>query len=340
MPDSLLLNSLIIFGVAIGLVLVFHRIRVPAIVGFFVTGLLVGPHGFGLIKSGHGMGILGEIGVVLLLFTIGIGLSFETLLRMKNPAFFGGSVQILLSVLMGFLLASRAGLSFGQAMFIGFLISHSSTIIMLRIFQTRGEVETPHARISLGIAIFQDIMTVPMMLLIPVLAGGRVHNGESPFFILGKGIGIILLALAAGRYVVRPLLFQIVRTRSRELFLLTLITVCLAVAGLTSAAGLSLALGAFLAGLIISESEFTHQALGDLSPFRDVFTSFFFISVGMLLNLRVFLDQAFLIFALAVLVLFLKAGVFTLTVMVLKYPLRTGILTGLAMCQIGEFSFV
>ena len=228
----------------------------------------------------------------------------------------------------------------GEAVFIGFLLSLSSTAIVLKLFQERAEVDTPHGRTSLGILIFQDIIIVPMMLLVPLLSGASEDIGLSFLMLLAKGVIIIALVIASAKWVVPHVLYQIARTGNRELFLLSIVLICTAVAWLTAQAGLSLALGAFLAGLIVSETEYSHQALGNILPFRDVFASFFFISIGMLLDVEFLLKNPGIITLLTLGVLLIKALLAGSAALFLKFPLRTAILTGLALCQVGEFSFI
>jgi CPA2 family monovalent cation:H+ antiporter-2 len=340
MEIPLLKDIVIIFGLSIVVIFICHRIRVPVIVGFLLTGILAGPHGLELVKSVHEVEILAEVGVVLLLFTIGMEFSLKNLLQIKKLVLVGGSLQVLLTLLATFVIARQIGQPFGESMFIGFLISLSSTAIVLKLIQERAEVESPHGRTTLGILIFQDVIIVPMILVTPLLAGATGNLGESLLVLVVKGIGIILLMIVSAEWIVPQVLYQIARTRSRELFLLSVIVICLAVAWLTSSAGLSLALGAFLAGLVISESEYSHQALGNILPFRDVFTSFFFVSIGMLLNLGFLFQQPGLIALIALGVLVLKTIIAGFVTVLLGFPLRTVILVGLALCQVGEFSFI
>jgi len=340
MQIPLLREIIIIFGLSIAVLLVCHRLRIPAIVGFLLTGIMAGPHGLGLIKAVHEVEVLAEIGVVLLLFTIGIEFSLKNLLQIKRSVLLGGSLQVFLTLLVSFLIARQVGRPFGESVFIGFLISISSTAIMLKLLQERAEVDSPHGRMALAISIFQDVVVVPMMLLTPLLAGTVGNVGQSLLFLLAKGIGVIVLALVSARWIVPRLLYLIARTRSRELFLLSIVVVCFAVAWLTSSIGLSLALGAFLAGLIISESEYSHQALSNILPFRDVFLSFFFISIGMLLDIDFLFKHLFLITLLALGVLTLKTVTAAFASSLLGFPLRTTILVGLILSQVGEFSFI
>jgi CPA2 family monovalent cation:H+ antiporter-2 len=340
MEIALLREITIIFGLSIAVLFVCNQIRVPTIVGFLLTGVLAGPHGLGLIKAVHEVEILAEIGVVLLLFTIGIEFSLKNLLQIRRSVLLGGSLQVLLTIVAVFLIARLIGLSFGESVFIGFLVSLSSTAIVLKLLQERAEIDSPHGRTALAISLFQDVIVVPMMLLTPLLAGEMGSVGQSLLFLMAKGIGVIVLVVISAQWIVPRLLYQIARTKSRELFLLSIVFTCLAVAWLTSSIGLSLALGAFLAGLIISESEYSHQALSNILPFRDVFTSFFFVSIGMLLNLDFLFRWPLIIALIALGVLLLKTVTAVFATALLGFPIRTMILAGLALSQVGEFSFI
>lgn len=340
MGIPLLNDIVIIFVLSIVILFICHRLRIPAIVGFLLAGILAGPYGLGLVKAVHEVELLAEVGVVLLLFTIGIELSLKKLLQIKKSVLMGGSIQVLLTFLVTFVIARQLGQPVGNSIFIGFLISLSSTAIVLKLLQERAEVDSPHGRTALGILIFQDIIIVPMILITPLLAGATGNIGESILILIAKGIGIIGLVIVSAKWIVPQVLYQIARTRSRELFILSIVVICLAVAWITSSAGLSLALGAFLAGLIISESEYSHQALGSILPFRDVFTSFFFVSIGMLLDVGFLFRQPGTIALIILSVLVLKSIIACFATVLLGFPFRTSILVGLALSQVGEFSFI
>ena len=340
MGIPLLNDIVIIFVLSIAILFICHRLRVPAIVGFLLAGILAGPYGLGLVKAVHEVELLAEVGVVLLLFTIGIELSLEKLLQIKKSVLMGGSIQVLLTFLVTFVIVRQLGQPVGNSIFIGFLISLSSTAIVLKLIQERAEVDSPHGRTALGILIFQDIIIVPMILITPLLAGATGGTGESVLILIAKGIGIIGLVIVSAKWIVPQVLYQIARTRSRELFILSIVVICLAVAWITSSAGLSLALGAFLAGLIISESEYSHQALGSILPFRDVFTSFFFVSIGMLLDVGFLFRQPGTIALIALGILVIKSIIACFATVLLGFPFRTSILVGLALSQVGEFSFI
>jgi CPA2 family monovalent cation:H+ antiporter-2 len=340
MEIPLLNDIVIIFGLSIAVLFIFHLIRVPAIVGFLLTGILAGPHGLGLVHGVHEVEILAEIGVVLLLFAIGLEFSLKRMMQIKRSILLGGSLQVLLTIVAVFFIAMQLGLTSDESIFMGFLIALSSTAIVLKLIQERAEIDSPHGQATLAILLFQDVIIVPMMLFTPLLAGATGNLGESLVILAAKGIGIVLLVAVGARWIVPRALYQITRTRSRELFLLSIFMICLAVVWLTSNMGLSLALGAFLAGLIISQSEYSHHALGNILPFRDVFMSFFFVSIGMLLDLDFLFQQPGLILLIAICFLTLKAGIACFVAFLLGFPLRTAILVGLALCQVGEFSFI
>jgi CPA2 family monovalent cation:H+ antiporter-2 len=252
----------------------------------------------------------------------------------------GGSLQILGVTLAVYALSLVAGLPSNGALFLGMIASLSSTAVVLRLLQQNAEIDAPHGRMSLAILVYQDLMIVPMMLLVPVLAGTSGGLGLALGTFVLQAAGVLVLVLLLGRFVVPQLLDKVVHTRSRDLFLLTVVTLCLAVAWASALAGLSLALGAFLAGLLVSESEYSHQALADILPFRDLFAAFFFISVGMLLDLQLAASQPLLLAGIVAGVLAIKVVAAALASIAVGASLRTGVTTGMAMSQVGEFSFV
>jgi len=333
-------DILVIFSLAIGVLLVCQRLSLPTVLGFLLTGILAGPYGFGLISAIHEVEILAEIGVMLLLFTIGIEFSLKDFMRMKKSVVVGGSLQVVLTFLVSFAISTRLGRPFNEAVFIGFFISLSSTAIVLKILQEKAEFDSPHGRTALAVLIFQDIAVVPMILFTPLLAGEGAHLGKSLGFLALKGVGVFAFVAASARWVVPSLLYQIARSRSRELFLLSVLVMCFGVAWLTYLAGLSLALGAFLAGLIISESEYGYHALGNIVPFRDVFTSLFFVSIGMLLDLDFLVKHPDQVALISVAVIICKTFIATIAALFLGFSLRTAFIVGLTLCQVGEFSFI
>ncbi len=340
MELTFLRDIAIVLGFSAAILLLFHRLHVPTIVGFLLTGVLIGPHGLALISRVAEVERLAEVGVVVLLFTIGIEFSLKSLTQIKKSVLVGGSLQVLFTFAAGFGVGIGVGLSFGQAVLIGFLVSLSSTAIVLKLLQERAALDSPHGRTTLGILIFQDIFVVVMMLVIPLLAGTSGGIATSLFNLLLKASLIIVFVFISARWLVPRLLYQVARTQNSELFLLSIVALGVTVVFLTSLSGLSIALGAFLAGLIISESEYSHHALGNMLPFRDIFMSFFFISVGMLLDIGFLFEQPGYVFLVAVGVLSLKAILAASATVLLGLPLTTAIAVGLALSQVGEFSFI
>ncbi len=333
-------DILVIFGLSILVLFVGHRLRIPPIVGFLLTGMIAGPHGFGAVTDITTVETLAEIGVILLLFTIGLEFSLKHLMEIRKSVLLGGSVQVVLTI------AFVGGLSLftsepKTALFIGFLIALSSTAIVLKIIQERAETSGPHGRTILGILIFQDIIVVPMMIVTPLLAGTDAQDGSrSPYLLIGLAALMVVFVIISARYVVPYILYQVAKTRDREFFLLSIVMICFAVAWLTAEVGLSLALGAFLAGLIISESEYSHQALGNILPFKDVFTSFFFVSIGMLLDAGFLLQEPVFILLITLAVIVIKLVAASIAAVTLRMSLPVAIRTGLGLAQVGEFSFV
>lgn len=339
MEFDFLKSLVIIFGVSVIVVFLLNRLKIPSIVGFLVAGVIIGPYGIGLIKDAHSVEVLAEIGVILLLFTIGIEFSMARLVRMKKAVLGAGGLQVLLTICLSAVLAYLATGQVNKSIFVGFLIALSSTAIVLKMLSEQGETDSPHGRIMVGILVFQDLCVVPLMLLIPALSGEVVQVTDIAMR-MGKAALIIAIVFLGARWIVPGLLHKIVHTRSRELFITTIILLCLGIALLTSKFGLSLALGAFLAGLIISESEYAHQAAADILPFKDSFIGLFFVSIGMLMDIGYIADN-FLKIAVSVISIFgLKVITGMLSALMIGSPLRASIHTGLGLAQIGEFSFV
>ncbi len=340
MEIPILQDIVIILGLSIFIILLFQKIKVPSLLGFLLAGIIAGPYAFNLISSQHEVELLSEIGIIFLLFIIGIELSLKGLAAIKKTILLGGGMQVGGTILITAIVSSFLGIPLNTAVFIGFLFALSSTAIVLKILQEKGEVTSPHGRVAVAILIFQDIIVVPMMLLTPLLAGKSDNIWETVGILLIKiiGVGIVIFLLAL--YIVPRIFKMVVKTKNRELFILTTIVFCFAVAWLTSSVGLSLALGAFFAGLIISESDYSHQATANVLPFREIFISFFFISVGSLLNLNFFITNILYILLLVIGVILLKMVIIGITVLSLKYPARTVFMTVFALFQVGEFSLL
>ncbi|MFT5145286.1 MAG: CPA2 family monovalent cation:H+ antiporter-2 [Thalassolituus oleivorans] len=334
------LNEMVaLFAVSVAVAYVCYRLRLVPIAGFLLAGVLIGPNGLGFVYDQELVNMLAEIGVILLLFTIGLELSLEKLSRIRRAIFVGGGLQVLLSItlVLGVLLA--LGLDWKIGVYTGCLVALSSTAIVLGLLAERGETGTPAGRISLAILIFQDLAIVVMVLLVPMLAGDGGTASEVAWA-LGKAALLITAVLVLTRRVVPWILEQVAQTRRQELFLLTVVAICFGTAAASSYAGVSLAVGGFLAGLVVSESRYSDHALSEILPLRTIFGAVFFASVGMLLDLSFLLENPLIVLAAAVIVFVIKMVTTTGSVLVLGYPIRIATTAGLGLAQIGEFSFV
>ncbi len=340
MDVPFLYEFVILFLLSIVVTIVCNRLKLPATGGFLLTGVLCGPSLLGVVSNNEVIDQVAEIGVAMLLFTIGMELSGDALSRLKRPVFLGGTLQIGLTVLAVTGIALLYGTTLQQGIFWGCLVSLSSSAIVLRIMQEKGTSNTPTGRLALAILVFQDIMVAPMLLSVSLLAGTLELSFEKAFFsilwvVLAFG-GVLLFAY----FGLNRLMEAVMRTRTREILLLTTLGLCLGMALLTSALGLSLSLGAFMAGLLLARSQYSMSVISGILPYRDVFMSLFFISVGMILNLEYFF-QHFILIICSTLIFVAVKSVLTLPAVIIQgYPLRTAIITGLTLAQVGEFSFV
>lgn len=339
MVSSLLANVDVLLGFAILILTIFYRFQVPPVLGFLVTGMLIGPYGIGILNGGHNE-LNADLGVIFLLFTIGVDLSLKELWKMKKALFLGGTLQIVLTTFLTLIVCSSLGFSSSTSVFLGFLISLSSTAIVLKVLQDRNEVYTQHGKTSLAILIFQDLAIVPLILITPLLVGDSLNFEGSLSTVFLKGSLIILVFILSAKFLIPWIFYHVGRTGNKELFLVSVVFICLSTALFTSSIGLSLALGAFLAGIVISGSQYSQQAMGNIVPLRDMFMSFFFVSVGMLLNIGYLLDHLPILILASFALIFIKSIAGVTITFLLGYPLRTAILTGLALSQVGEFSFV
>lgn len=341
MDDFGFLQELIVVFAVAGLAVYgFHRLRVPAAVGLLFAGIVVGPHGMGLVRDEHRVELLAEVGVVVLLFTVGLEFSLTRVFAMWRLMLGVGLPQVLACVVV-VTLATRWYLgSWGPAVFAGMLVAMSSTAMVLKLLIDRGELATPYARVVVAVLLFQDLMVLVFMLAIPLLSpqGGTSLKANS--IALARGLGVIALVMIGGRFLVLPILERVVRTRNRELFLIFIFLVCIGTAVLTAKAGLALALGAFLAGLVVSESEYGHQMLSEVLPFRDTLSSLFFVSVGMLLDLGYVSTHIPLVALTVASILILKTASAGVPALLFGFPPAVAVRAGLAVAQIGEFSFV
>ena len=337
---SVIKDIVLILLVSIPVIVIFNRIQLPSIVGFLIAGIILGPFGFEVITNYSEIEAIAEIGLILLLFSIGLEISIKELLNIKKLFLIGGGLQVVITILLSSVIIFALGLPAKQAVFIGMLVSLSSTAIVLKLLSDKDELASPQGKISMGILIFQDLAIVPLFLFADLLGTSDQMDFLSIVIHLLKAFGALALILIAARYLSPHLLYWLAKLRMKEIFTVGVLLLLLGTAYLTFSLGLSLALGAFIAGLIFSESEYSHQIVADFLPMRDAFNSIFFVSIGLLLNLGFVLANPLYVIVAALGVLTLKALIIISVVMFLKYPARIAVLAGLGLAQIGEFSFI
>jgi CPA2 family monovalent cation:H+ antiporter-2 len=315
-------------------------LRLPIILGYLAGGIAVGPYGLGFVHETATISSLAEIGVVLLLFAVGLELSLKEILSMGKVAVIGGIAQILLTAAAGFVLGWGVGLRLTGAIFFGFIIALSSTMVVLKLLVERGELDTTHGRIMLGILLVQDLSVVPLMVIMPSVGGGTGELWASLGIAIAKAVGFIAVMLVLGYWGMPWFLQRVAGQRSRELFLLTVIVVCLAAAFGTVRLELSAAFGAFTAGLLISQSGFARQAFADILPLRDTFGALFFVSLGMLANLPFIRENPVTVAIVVVTILAVKFVICSVITRLFGYGYKTVLMVGTGLIQIGEFSFI
>ncbi len=340
MALDVLKNIVIILALSTLVNFLFTKIKVPTILGYLITGIIVGPSLLGIIHSPEEIELMAEIGVVMLLFTIGIEFSLNHLLKIRKIVFLGGFMQLLFTVMVIMIISRGYDIDWKGALFIGFLSALSSTAVVLKILQERSELTSNYGRTVLGILIFQDLLLVPLLLFTPILGGQTIFGWDQLIILLLKAGFIIGLIFVGNRWLMPRFLRAVAMTKNQELFLMSTFLICLSVALLTSALGMSLAVGAFLAGLMISESGYSHNAFGNIVPFKDTFTSFFFVSIGILLDLNFVFDHLWLVLLSALILIFFKAILAGITAFVLGHTFRGVVMVGIALSQVGEFSFI
>ncbi|MFO0419041.1 MAG: cation:proton antiporter [Planctomycetota bacterium] len=334
-----LLELALLFALCVGVAVTFHRFRLPPIVGFLVAGVLVGPNAIGLVQHKAMVEHLAEVGVVVLLFAVGLEVPLGQIQRLRRAIFVGGGLQIVGTIAATAAVAMAFGASWQLGVLLGFLIALSSTAAATKILVDQGELAAPHGRVVLGVMIAQDLAVVPMILLLPFVVGGGDGGAASPLRSLAN-LGLLAAVLAAARLLVGPLVRLVARTRNRELFVLFLATWCLSLAAVTAALELSLALGAFLAGVLLADSDHHSQAAAETEPFRDAFASLFFVSIGMLFDAGVVAERPLAVGVGLAAVLVGKAALMAFAVGRLGQPRWVQLRAALTAAQVGEFSFV
>jgi len=340
MGDVSVLSTLVlILAVALVVVAVSQRLKVLSVVGFMLTGVLLGPTGIGLVDNDETIALMADVGVIMLLFMIGLDFSLRKVMEVRRDFLLGGVLQVGLTTAAAAAVLIGLGLKPAEAVAIGFIVSNNSMAVLIKVLAERGETDAPHGRSVLALSLFNDLAAIPMIALIPLLAGGRGEAGAVALK-FGWSIAGITAAFIIFRILVPRALDLIMRTRVRELFVLASLLICLGFALISSALGLSMALGAFLAGLIVADSPYAHQTAADILPFRDVFISLFFVSIGLLLDLRILSGTVWVAAAMAAGVFILKASVNFITLMILHRAPRGAVIGALGLAQVGEFSFV
>ncbi len=337
---SILRDLAIVLAIATVVALIFGWLRLSIVAAFLVSGAILGPTGAGLVSEPVVVESLAEIGIVLLLFTVGLEISLSELGRMRREVLWAGGAQVSATILCTLFVLVLWGMPVPEGLFIGFVVSLSSTAIVLKVLTDRMEIDTSHGKVAIGILIFQDLVVIAMMLLIPSLRQWETAKPLEVFLTLAKAGGGVAALLVLSRFLVPRLLREVIRLNSRDILALTVLMVVMGTAFLAHRWGLSLGLGAFLAGLVISESDYVHEIAAQVMPFRDVFTGVFFISVGMLLDLPFLARNLHLILPMVAAAGLLKAVSAGAAIRALLHPWRLAVLVSVGLMQIGEFSFL
>ena len=339
MHDNLALILLLLIS-AVCAVALFRALRLPAMLAYFFVGLLLGPHNFGILSDTEASRELAEFGIVFLMFSIGLEFSLPQLYAMRSKLFGLGGAQVLLSIAVAMLVSKFFGLDWTSAFIIAAALSMSSTAIVSKVLAERVDLNSRHGRLSIGVLLFQDIAVVPIMVLIPALADANANLTQVLGLAFLKAAAMLLVLFTVGKWLVNPWFNLVAKQRSRELFVMNVLMVTLLLAFATRMAGLSYALGAFIAGMLISETRYRYQVESDISPFRDILLGLFFVSIGMLLDVAQIVQHIGAVLSLLVAFVLFKAAIVALVVRLVKYETGVAIRTGIILAQAGEFSFV
>lgn len=340
------------FGVALILGFIAERIKIPALVGYLVAGIIIGPATPGFVADAHIASQLAEIGIMLLMFGVGLHFSLKDLLTVKRIALPGAVVQMGMATVLGMLMAWLWGWSWGSGLIFGLSLSCASTVVLLKALEVRGVLDTMNGRIAVGWLVVEDLACVLVLVLMPPLAellGGQALSGvaqtQSLWITIGRTLlqvsAFIALMLVVGRRALPWLLWQVSRTGSRELFTLAVIAAATGIAyGAAQLFNVSFALGAFFAGMVMRESEFSHRAAEESLPLQDAFSVLFFVSVGMLFKPEILLEQPLQTLAVIAIIIIGKSLAAMALVLFFRYPLNTALTVSVSLAQIGEFSFI
>jgi len=341
-PPIFVLLTLVLSSVVV-VSLVFSQLKQSLLIGYFICGLILSNSG---ILDWAGVGDtslihnLSEIGIVLLLFTLGIEFSIKELKALRKPALLGGSLQVGLCIIVAMGIGMLLDFNWQSSLLLGFMVCLSSTAVSLKTFQDLGLPESPQARVTLGMAIFQDLMTILFMVLLPAIVSDAGDSGNGVLFALIKGIAFTAFLVVISRFGLPQMLDAVAKSRSRELFTVTVIGLCAAVALLSGVLGLSPALGAFAAGVVVSESIYSHRVLSDILPFKDLFLTIFFVSVGLLIDLELVIQEWVWVLLITVILLLTKGAIVYLAARASGLQHTRGLVVTAALCSMGEFSIV
>lgn len=341
-PDSVFYRDLAyVFAAALLGGIVAHKLRQPLILGYVLGGILVGPFTPGpTVSEVHTLELFAEAGVILLMYSIGMEFSITDLLQVKWVSLIGGPLGILAVIALSMATGWLMGWSVSQSLSIGAVVSLASTMVLSHMLLDRGELHSQHGRAMIGITLVDDLVFVIMVVLLPALAASSGDGVLDIGLAFGKALIILAPVVFIAAKLVPPLMARVHRMKSQQLYLLVVLALGFTTAAVTQALGLSLALGAFLAGLIVSESEHRHQTLTQVLPFRDAFAALFFVTIGGLINPQTLISNLPLLGAIVALIVLGKFAIWTAVVLLFRYPLGTAVLVGIGLTQIGEFSYV
>jgi len=341
--DHLLLHIVLLLTIAVITVSLSRRLHFPPILGYIIVGIIVGPNGFEWIAKEENIEILAEFGIVFLLFAIGLEFSIAQMIAMRKQVFGLGTVQVFTTAAIVYFLGNLAGLDTNTNIVIAGAFALSSTAIVIKQLTEQSEIQSRHGRSTVGILIFQDIMAIPLLILIPALAmSGEGDNALSWALAAAflKGVLVVIIMHMIGKYLLRPLFHEVAAAKSQELFTLTVLTVALGAAAFTEEMGLSMTLGAFLAGMMLSETEYRHQIESDIRPFQDILLGLFFVTVGMLISLEVLSNHFWEIIGLTLAIFIIKGSVLYLVARLFKKEGGVSLRIALSLSQVGEFGLV
>lgn len=345
MHEHILLNIVFLLGIAVFVVAISRRLHFPPILGYIIVGMIVGPYGLSLIEKEENISLLAEFGIVFLLFAIGLEFSINQVIAMRKLVFGLGTAQVVVTALVVYAIGSLAGLDTNTNIVISGAFALSSTAIVIKQLTEQSEIHSRHGRSTVGILIFQDIMAIPLLILIPALALSMTDGNENALATtLGiaflKGVMVVVIMHLIGRYLLKPLFHEVALAKSQELFTLTVLTVALGAAAFTEEMGLSMTLGAFLAGMMLSETKYRHQIESDIRPFQDIFLGLFFVTVGMLISIDILIEHFWTVLLITLGIFVVKGVILYGISRLFGKPQGVSTRIALSLSQVGEFTLV